>query len=259
MALTALIIEDLPNDREVVEHLLRTYYSDKIQLVGMASTVESGLTLLEKMRPNLVFLDVELGDALSFQLFDMSSALREAAIIFTTGHSRYVEHAFEMNALDYLLKPVGPDRFKKAVDKALSLPPLPIDVIQAIPSLLRTEPPPNPRLVLRSQRESWFVHLYDVVLAEADTTCCKLKFFQPDGKLQDFLSSNNLGEYEKLWKPYTYIYRLSRRHLVNLRHALRITYNAGDPVLHLSGGQAVSIPNGKVREVEQAILGIENL
>jgi|GEM_PF-1517739 len=253
---TSVIIEDLPNDLEVVKTLLRQYYSTTIQLAGTANTMEEGISLLEKTQPHLVFLDIELGEHLSFQMFERSKALRAAKVIFTTGHSKYVELAFDMNAVNYILKPVGPERFKKVVDKALASngQKMDLEVIMDLPGYFGENPPANPRIQLKGQREVRFTYLEDIELAEADSTCCKFWYYQRDRKITEFTTTTNLGAYEKIWEPYKFMYRLGRKYLVNLKYAEKISNLSNSPKLHLASGKTIDIPDGKIRDLEQAIM-----
>ena len=111
----ALIIDDLENARAALEADLRKYCPE-ILLVGHADGVKSGIRAILEHKPDVIFLDIEMGDGTGF---DLLSAIPNPAfqVIFTTGLDSYGIKAIKFSALDYLLKPVDPVQLVKAVAK----------------------------------------------------------------------------------------------------------------------------------------------
>lgn len=109
-----LIIED---EGIAVRNLIR-YLEDapqEFQVVGVIATVTEAISWLGQHEPDLIFMDIHLEDGSCFEIFDLVTV--QAPIIFTTAYDQYALQAFEVNSLDYLLKPIAPERFRKALDK----------------------------------------------------------------------------------------------------------------------------------------------
>src|SRR5687768_9773271 len=101
--LKAIIVDDDPRDREVLYTLLKKYCSDDVMLAGTASNVNDGYQLILEIRPDLVFLDVELGNSSGFDLLSKFSSFN-FRVIFVTAYEKYAMQAIKFNALDYILK-----------------------------------------------------------------------------------------------------------------------------------------------------------
>lgn len=116
MRLEALIVDDERLARKELRSLLAAH--PEVTVVGEADTVKGALALLESERPGVVFLDIQLAGESGFDLLERAGAV-DFKTVFVTAFDAYALRAFEVNALDYLLKPVNPGRLKKAVDKLL--------------------------------------------------------------------------------------------------------------------------------------------
>jgi len=120
MIFRAVIVDDEEVARERLGNLLATRHDVKI--VGEADSVSSAATLCASMRPDLVFLDVQMPKGDGFSLLEkLDSPL--PAIIFVTAYDKYALRAFEINAVDYLLKPVNRDRLSHALERVVHRPP----------------------------------------------------------------------------------------------------------------------------------------
>ena len=115
----AYIIEDEPLGLNRLIKLLEEV-DPKLQVIGHAETVKSAVWWLQNnAQPDLIFMDIELADGQCFDIFKQVKI--QAPVIFTTSYDEYALHAFKVNSLDYLLKPVTYSRFFKAIDKLGSL------------------------------------------------------------------------------------------------------------------------------------------
>jgi len=111
--LKALIIDDSEILIEELRFLLNDY--KQINLVGSATNLGDAIILIENKKPDVIFLDIQLQDETGFDLFNKTEV--NSQIIFITAHSEFALRAFEVNALDYLLKPIQKDRLKKTIDR----------------------------------------------------------------------------------------------------------------------------------------------
>ena len=108
-----LVVDDERLARKDLIALLGAY--DNIRVVGEADDVPSAAKAIEKLSPDVIFLDIQMPGESGFDLLDKADV--EAQVIFVTAYDEYAIRAFEVNALDYLLKPVNTDRLTKALEK----------------------------------------------------------------------------------------------------------------------------------------------
>lgn len=114
----AVIIDDELRFRSSIQKKLETNFSDDIKIIGVAESVKDGVTLIQKTKPDLLFLDIELTDGYSFEILDQLDTY-DFQIIFITGFNDLAIKAIKLGALDYLLKPIDDDEFNTAVNKAI--------------------------------------------------------------------------------------------------------------------------------------------
>jgi two-component system LytT family response regulator len=114
--LRTLIVDDMPLAREK----LRQYLEDdaEIDIVGECGNGTETVAKVEELQPELVFLDVQMPNLDVFGVIDALGPERMPAVVFVTAYDEHALQAFEVNALDYLLKPIGRSRFQKALDRA---------------------------------------------------------------------------------------------------------------------------------------------
>lgn len=110
---SVILIDDEEGARRGFQILLREH--DDVEVIGEASSVSSARCLLQDKTPDLIFLDVEMPGARGFELLD--SLPSQVQVILVTAHAQYATEAFDHDALDYLLKPVHPERLNKSLDR----------------------------------------------------------------------------------------------------------------------------------------------
>ncbi len=111
----ALIIDDEPLARSNIAHLLAG--DPAVELVGQCGSAEEALEVLPTARPDLVFLDIEMPECDGFELLERIGAAPPFAIVFVTAHHQFALRAFEVGALDYLLKPFDDQRFERVLER----------------------------------------------------------------------------------------------------------------------------------------------
>ncbi len=114
--LSAVIVEDEKRSRESLTGLLKLYCKN-VTIVAEADGVKSGIEAIEKNKPDIVFLDIQMPDGSGFKLLE-SIEYVNFSIIFTTAYDQFAIKAIKFSAIDYLLKPIFPDDLVAAVDKA---------------------------------------------------------------------------------------------------------------------------------------------
>ena len=154
----AVIIDDVENARISLRSDLEDY-CEQIEVIGEADGVVSGARLLKEMKPDIVFLDIQMRDGSGFDLLEILPEI-DFALIFTTSSDEHAIQAFRFSAIDYLLKPIDPDQLMEAVGKAEKMPSKRLEV-------LRSNFGGTQRLALNSQDKIRIVELEEVVRCES--------------------------------------------------------------------------------------------
>ncbi len=117
MKLRALIVDDEYPAREEVRYQLQQY--DNIKIVGEAATVDEAISLITALEYELVFLDINFPTGNGIDLgHEIRKMLKPLQIIYITAYDEYAVKAFDVNAIDYILKPIDPDKFRRAIERA---------------------------------------------------------------------------------------------------------------------------------------------
>ena len=111
----AVIVDDERIARRELAYLLQTH--PEIAVAGEAGSVKEAVKVLEGLQPDLLFLDIQMPRESGFDLFERTAVT--AGVIFVTAHDEFAVRAFEVNALDYLMKPVNPLRLRQAIERFL--------------------------------------------------------------------------------------------------------------------------------------------
>lgn len=215
----ALIIDDERLARAELRRLLEPHA--EIEIAGEARDAEEALAQIERLQPDLLFLDIQMPGRNGFDL--LAQLDRVPLVIFTTAYDEYALKAFEVNALDYLLKPIAPDRLDATLARAAAR--------KARPMLEATQ-----RIFVKDGERCWFVTLSDVVLLESEGNYSRLYF---GGNRPLLLRSLNYLE-ERL-DPAIF-FRAGRKHILNLRFIESIDpWANGGFLVHLKGNFQVEM------------------
>src|SRR5512136_2499965 len=111
-----IIVEDEAPARDILKHYLKDY--PDIEIIAECADGFSGLRTITELKPQLVFLDIQMPRLTGFEMIEVMT--EKPVIIFTTAYDQFAIKAFEMNAIDYLLKPYSKERLVQAIQKALT-------------------------------------------------------------------------------------------------------------------------------------------
>lgn len=171
--LQILVVDDEAPARRKILRLLRSEPS--VQVVGEADSGEAAISAIEKTRPDLVFLDVQMPGADGFDVVRGVSAgdtTKVPHVVFVTAHDRYALRAFEVHAFDYLLKPVSEDRFRKVLRRVREQREQGADgSVSRLRDLLdqiARQRGFTERLLIREDNRAFFVSVRDISWIEAD-------------------------------------------------------------------------------------------
>lgn len=247
MLMNAIIIDNDQQSGESLAKLLAAYCPNT-QLMGIAFHAERGLELVREKKPQLVFLDVEMPDMDGIDLasrFDKA----ECAVIFFSSHHRHAAKAFEINAIDYLLKPVSAGRLVQAVHKA--------EVFQQqknqrrqyelLLELIHQQNNPvsaDGRVAFSMLNEIVFSWIRNVVWIEANISMC---FVSLSDHQKELYIAKNIGEYVKIFSEYKDLKLVHRSHMANRNHIKR--YLREENTLEMSDGKRIPVSSERRSEV----------
>ncbi|HRO38796.1 MAG TPA: LytTR family DNA-binding domain-containing protein [Flavobacteriales bacterium] len=212
------------------------------EIVGQADGREAAVRLMDRMRPDVLLLDIRLGDGTGFEVLDQA-AWKKARVIFITAYDQYAIRAFRCAAVDYLLKPVDPALLAQALERAL-----PDSDPAQMETLLRNLATPGEERVVVPCAEG--IHVLDprnLLRCEADSNYTHL--FTHDG--ERIVTARTLKDFEDLLAPHRFE-RVHMSHLVNLLH-VRKFLNRDGGTLVLTDGSTVPVSQRKRQVVIDAL------
>ncbi|MES2073773.1 MAG: LytTR family DNA-binding domain-containing protein [Pseudomonadota bacterium] len=237
----ALIIDDERLARAELRRLLAAH--PEIEIAGEAANAAQAHKLIEDMQPDLIFLDIQMPGGSGFDL--LAALDRTPPVVFTTAYDAYAIRAFEVSALDYLLKPIGAPRLAAALRKAGQV--LHTD---NQPSAAEKPAARDGKLFIKDGERCWFVALEQIRLFESEGNYIRVYFdsHQP-------LMLRSLSQLEQTLDPAQFV-RANRRHIINLQHVKNMTASAGGGLdMHLGNNQVVEMSRRRASEFKNSKQG----
>jgi two-component system, LytTR family, response regulator len=225
--LKVILIDDERLARSELKRLLQEF--PDVEVIGEAANANEGLEKIEALNPDLIFLDIQMPGKTGF---DMLTQLEKAPhVIFVTAYDEYALKAFDVNAMDYLMKPVDPKRLADALLKVHQK-----DEEELLSYNNRGLLGEHDQVFVKDGERCWFVKLSDVRLFESVGNYAKV-FFGNNKPL--ILKSLNALE-ERLDEKV--FFRANRKHIINLRMIEKIEpYFNGGLLLDLIGGEKIEV------------------
>jgi Response regulator of the LytR/AlgR family len=246
MMIRSVIVEDEPMARESLRLLLQRYCPD-VMICAEAVDVKSGKSVIEKFRPDLVFLDIEMPDGSGFRLLKSFEKI-DFEVVFTTAFDQFAIKAIRHAALDYLLKPINPDELKAAVEKVKVVKQKKTNQqqIEVLLNSIKPEAFQTKKVVLSTSEKVYVVEVNDIIRCESDNYYTN--FFFKDGTT--LLISKTLKEVESMLEEYNFV-RPHKSHLVNSKYIMNFTRDEG--VLVLTDGSKVPVSRRKKEHIMELL------
>ena len=227
MSIKAIIVDDERLAREGLKQLL--IETGEIELVGEAANADEAIALVEKHKPQLLFLDIEMPEKNGFDLLE--ELIETPYVIFTTAYNEFAIKAFEVNAMDYLLKPIELLRLKEAITRVRKQ----IFEIDQQPKYNRNLCEQD-QIFIRDGDKCWFVKLADIRLIESAGNYAKLYFDKHQPLIHKTLNSLDERLSQNLF------FRANRQQIINLQYIDKIEpfFNAGF-LIYLKDGTKVEV------------------
>lgn len=194
-----VIVDDERLARNELRRMLRDFR--EIDIIGEAADAESAIKLIGRVNPDLIFLDIQMPGKDGFELLESLSPAPH--VVFTTAFDTYAIRAFDVNALDYLLKPIDPRRLAEAIQKVLAEAPR----VRVVATVLGADD----RVFVKDGEKCWFVRLGDVRVMKSEGNYTRLYFDQHKP-----LILRSLNQLDAKLDRKTF-FRCDRKHIINLK------------------------------------------
>jgi two-component system LytT family response regulator len=211
--LRAILVDDEPLARVYLNKLLMKH--SEIDVVGEAGDLTSAVILIRSTEPDVIFLDIQMQGRSSFSLLPkLESFDPQPSVVFVTAYDEYAVRAFEANALDYLTKPVSPERMAKTVQRLMTgMPSIPKEKSEAMGELGLDD-----FVLLRDGSKTMMVKTAEITAIESDGDYTRILLKEES----PLLMKRPLSHWEKLL-PQKLFYKVSRRLLVNMQKVFKVT------------------------------------
>ncbi|MBN1598010.1 MAG: response regulator transcription factor [Bacteroidales bacterium] len=228
----SVIIDDSKDAIEFLSDMLKNYLP-QVEIVGFAQNVDSGISLINEYKPELLFLDIELNNKTAFDLLKGIPEI-DFDVIFITAYNRYAIEAFDHNAIHYLLKPVEPvklieavSRVEKQKDNRKTEKQLRFLNIESLENQL------NKKVAVNTEKEIRFIKLSEIRYVNGEGRYSVI--FLDSG--EKIMVSKLLKEIEEQFAAKE-LYRVNKSYLINLNHV--------KSVKHVDGGIIVMTDNSNI-------------
>lgn len=227
----ALLVDDERLARAGLKRLLKAH--DDITIVGEAANAEEATAQIQRLHPDVVFLDVEMPGRSGLEMLEELDEL--PAVIFTTAHEDYAVRAFEFSAVDYLLKPIIAERLAAALDR-----------LRRAAKTKEAGTDRDSRVFLRDGERCWIVALEEIRMLESEGNYTRVYF----GENRPLIYKS-LNALEARLNPAIF-FRASRSHIVNLRNIQSLASQPdGGLVATLTGGLKIGISRRQSRKLRE--------
>jgi len=213
MNIRSIIIDDEPNNIENLQSLIDKY-CPQVDVVATAYNAAEGITAIQNLKPNLIFLDIQMPMASGFDLLSAFTTI-EFEVIFITAYDQYGIQAIKFSALDYLLKPINLDEFKVAIQRATEkiAARRQNQNIENLLAYVKSGQTVAPKIALPTLNETMYIKVNEIVRCEASgnyTTFCLERG-------ETILVCRTLKEFADLLVLHEFV-RTHQSHLVNLNY-----------------------------------------
>ncbi|MDD2982505.1 MAG: LytTR family DNA-binding domain-containing protein [Crocinitomicaceae bacterium] len=228
-----ILVDDERLAREELKSLLKDFHN--LTIIGEASNAQEGIELIRTLKPDLIFLDIQMPGMDGFEMLRHLDEIPK--VIFVTAYDNFALRAFEVNALDYLLKPVDPDRLKEAV---LKIQEPEEDFVTSLNKVGdgTSKLSKGDRVFIKDGEKCWFIAVEEIRMFESDGNYVKVYFDKSRALILRSLNSLEDRVDSKLF------FRANRKFIINLNWIASIEN-------WFNGGLQVTMKNGEKVEISR--------
>ena len=208
--INAIIIDDIEQARITLKKDLETY-TPEVVVIGEASGVLEGAKLLKKIKPDVLFLDIQMQDGSGFDLLDILSDIH-FNIIFITASDAYAIKAFQYAAINYLVKPVDPDKLIASIEQLKTRRFNEFEKYKLLNDSLKSNSKNQTKLALNTQEKIHIVNIADIIRCESDGNYTEFYFTHH----KKILVTKTMKDFEEILTQHGF-YRVHQSHLINTK------------------------------------------
>jgi two-component system, LytTR family, response regulator len=241
----AILVDDEESARDVLQNLLLRFCPE-VELLAKCANLKQAVEAIGTHQPDLVFLDIEMPDYAGYELVNFFQEIH-FEIIFVTAYDQYAVRAFELAAIDYLLKPVDIHRLKEAVARVRQQFDMQHQAqrLQLLGNTLETNHIKN--IIISDKGYQQVVALEDIIAIEAQESYCIVHTVE-----KKHVVSKNLKHFETLLEAIPQFIRVHKSWIINRGHLKH--YSKTDLLIHLHGNLIAKLSKYKKAEFEAALL-----
>ena len=243
--LTAILVDDMSTALDMLQNDL-TQFHPEIEVIGTAKSVVEASKILQKQQPDILFLDIMLGDGTGFDVLEIHPNL-SSKIIFVTASDEYAIKAFKFAAIDYVLKPYSNEDLTNAINKAKDQIKPDKEQLTVLQQSI-TKPNQRPKKIsLNTSDKIMVVNLDDIIRCQSDNNYTE--FFMNDG--QKILVGKTLKHFADMLKEFDFL-RVHQSHLINIQFIKEFIKSDGG-YLVLKNKTTIPVSVRKKNEVIQVL------
>lgn len=241
----AIIVDDEERARDVLENLL-SRFCPEIVLLNKCSTVLQAVDEIKNNQPDIVFFDIEMPNYAGYEIVNFFDEIN-FEIVFVTAYDKYALRAFEISAVDYLLKPIDIDRLKLAVEKVKNKVEIKNNAerFKLLSNTLQSKEIKN--LLISEKGYQQVVALESIVAIEAQESYCFIHTFDKKHTV-----SKNLKHFESIFSENPNFIRVHKSWLISKNHI--VNYSKSDLTINLTNGLIAKLSKYKRAEFETGIV-----
>jgi len=243
--LRAILVDDEEGARDVLQNLLLRFCPN-VELIAKCENVLQAVETIKQEQPDLVFLDIEMPNFAGYEIVNFFEEVT-FDIVFVTAYDQYAIRAFEIAAIDYLLKPIDIDRLKSAVSRVVvqQSKKEQNERLGILTESLKSKELNN--IVVTDKGNQHIIPFDKLIAIEAQESYCILHTSE-----KNFIASKNLKHFENLLSSIPRFFRVHKSWIVNKDHLN--TYSKSELTIQLSNGLTTKLSKYKKAEFEAAIL-----
>ncbi len=238
--------------------ILKAYIktNENIEFIAECKDGFSGVKTINELRPDLIFLDIQMPKLTGFEMIELLEVVPE--IIFTTAYDQFAIKAFELSAIDYLMKPFSRERFNEAVDKVLARIRNRVDVpketriknknIEKFTNLTKDSTENIERLFVKTGTKIDVVSVGDIIKIEAQDD-----YVEIHTATKKYLKNDTMNYLEKVLPSKTFA-RVHRSNIINLNHINKIEkYGKESYIVKLNDGSIVNVSKSRIKDLKNQL------
>ncbi len=242
--LKAILVDDEESARDVLQNLLLRFCPE-VELIAKCENLTQAVDVIQKEKPHLVFLDIEMPNFAGYEIVNFFKEIN-FEIIFVTAYDQYAIRAFEIAAIDYLLKPIDIDRLKTAVARVQQQFNIAQHAsrIETLSNTLESKKLKNIVITERSQQN--IIPIESIIAIEAEESYCVIHTLD-----KKYTASKNLKHFETLFESLPEFIRVHKSWMINKAYLKQ--YSKSDLSIYLSNGLVAKLSKYKKAEFEAAL------